>query len=147
VLIRWTWFLRVYADSFLCTAWAWPNLWRRLWIWAPLLVVLVSTAWGFFVHANLRWRFGPLEWLVATPAFHHWHHTYEQPHNKNYSSMLPWMDRVFGTYHMPKALWPGQYGIEEPMDPVWRGSCCNRYDPLKVNPVERMKSCKLKRAA
>jgi sterol desaturase/sphingolipid hydroxylase (fatty acid hydroxylase superfamily) len=83
---------------------------------APLLVVLVSTAWGFFVHANLRWRFGPLEWLVATPAFHHWHHTYEQPHNKNYSSMLPWMDRVFGTYHMPKSLWPGRYGIEEPME-------------------------------
>jgi hypothetical protein len=31
--------------------------------------------------------------------------------------------------------------------PAWRGSYCNRCDPLKVNPVERMKSCKLKRAA
>ncbi|HEY2131451.1 MAG TPA: sterol desaturase family protein [Acetobacteraceae bacterium] len=40
----------------------------------PLLIVLVGPAWGFFVHANLRWRFGWFEWLIATPAFHHWHH-------------------------------------------------------------------------
>lgn len=29
---------------------------------------------GFFIHANVRWRLGPLERLIATPAFHHWHH-------------------------------------------------------------------------
>ena len=39
------------------------------------LLLVVSIAWGFFIHANLRWRLGPLEWLLATPAFHHWHHT------------------------------------------------------------------------
>src|SRR5579862_6437323 len=49
----------------------------------PLLVILTGTFWGFFVHANLKWRFGPLEWLVATPAFHHWHHTYDAPLNRN----------------------------------------------------------------
>src|ERR1035438_5071810 len=27
----------------------------------PLLVVLLGTVWGFFIHANLNWRFGPLE--------------------------------------------------------------------------------------
>jgi sterol desaturase/sphingolipid hydroxylase (fatty acid hydroxylase superfamily) len=36
---------------------------------APVLLLLIGTVWGFFIHANLRWRFGPLEWLVATPAF------------------------------------------------------------------------------
>ncbi|MEJ2794228.1 hypothetical protein WAE56_12505 [Iodobacter sp. LRB] len=25
----------------------------------------------------MRWRFGPLEWLIATPAFRHWHHANE----------------------------------------------------------------------
>ena len=39
---------------------------------ATLLMLLV-TFWGFFMHANVRWRFGPLEWLIATPAFHLWH--------------------------------------------------------------------------
>jgi len=83
----------------------------------PLLVVLTGTLWGFFIHSNLNWRFGPLEWLIATPAFHHWHHTYAEPLNKNYSSMLPWVDRIFRTYHMPKAQWPERYGIEAEIAP------------------------------
>ncbi len=58
----------------------------------PILVIFVSVGWGFFIHANLRWRFGPLEWLVATPAFHHWHHTKRGPINRNFSANLPWLD-------------------------------------------------------
>ena len=27
-----------------------------------------------FIHANVRFRFKPIEWLVVTPRFHHWHH-------------------------------------------------------------------------
>jgi sterol desaturase/sphingolipid hydroxylase (fatty acid hydroxylase superfamily) len=76
-------------------------------------VVLVGTMWGFFIHANLRWRFGPLEWLVSTPAFHHWHHTHDEHFNHNYSTMLPWMDMIFGTYHMPPDQWPPSYGIND----------------------------------
>ncbi|MFZ4508966.1 MAG: sterol desaturase family protein, partial [Fimbriimonas sp.] len=78
----------------------------------PIVVTLVGTMWSFFVHANLRWSFGPLEWLVATPKFHHWHHTKTGPINRNYSSTLPWLDRIFGTHHLPKE-WPEAYGIEE----------------------------------
>ena len=77
-----------------------------------ILVSLIGTVWGFFIHANLRWRFGPLEWLVSTPAFHHWHHTRTGPLNRNYSSTLPWMDRIFGTYHLPRESWPEAYGIK-----------------------------------
>ncbi len=82
----------------------------------PLLVLLIGASWGFFVHANLRWRFGPLEWLIATPAFHHWHHTNDGPAyiNKNYSPMLPWIDRVFGTLYLPKNQ-PTRYGIDQPL--------------------------------
>ncbi|MBX9582807.1 MAG: sterol desaturase family protein [Gemmataceae bacterium] len=76
----------------------------------PVLVVVLGTVWGFFIHANLRWRFGPLEWLVTTPAFHHWHHTKSGPINHNYASTLPWLDRLFGTHHLP-AEFPADYGI------------------------------------
>jgi sterol desaturase/sphingolipid hydroxylase (fatty acid hydroxylase superfamily) len=82
----------------------------------PLLVMLVGMMWGFFVHANLRWRFGWLEFLISTPAFHHWHHTKEDHINKNYASMLPFMDRLFGTWYMPKRQWPVQYGISPQLD-------------------------------
>jgi sterol desaturase/sphingolipid hydroxylase (fatty acid hydroxylase superfamily) len=84
---------------------------------APVLVLLVGTAWGFFIHANLRWRFGWLEVLLATPAFHHWHHTNDEHINNNYASMLPFMDKLFGTWYLPKKLWPPRYGIDAPMAP------------------------------
>jgi sterol desaturase/sphingolipid hydroxylase (fatty acid hydroxylase superfamily) len=77
----------------------------------PILVGLFGMTWGFFIHANLGWRFGPLEWLISTPAFHHWHHTRSGPINRNYASMLPWLDRIFGTLHLPNE-WPADYGIK-----------------------------------
>lgn len=86
---------------------------------APVLLLLIGTVWGFFIHANLRWRFGPLEWLVATPAFHHWHHSKFEHINRNYASTLPVLDRLFGTYHLPPE-WPASCGIEAPM-PVGLG--------------------------
>jgi sterol desaturase/sphingolipid hydroxylase (fatty acid hydroxylase superfamily) len=78
----------------------------------PVLATLITTAWGFFIHANLRFRFGFLESIISTPAFHHWHHTLSGPINHNYSSTLPWLDRLFGTFHLP-SQWPTAYGTEE----------------------------------
>ncbi len=83
----------------------------------PVLVVLIGTVWGFFIHSNLRLRMGPLEHLIASPAFHHWHHTNDDPSlfNKNYASMMPVWDRVFGTLHLPGDRHPQRYGIDEPL--------------------------------
>jgi sterol desaturase/sphingolipid hydroxylase (fatty acid hydroxylase superfamily) len=87
----------------------------------PMLVMLIGTAWGFFVHSNLRWRFGWLEWLIATPHFHHWHHTNDDHVNRNYASMLPIMDKIFGTAYLPPRKWPPLYGIRGPMSPTLLG--------------------------
>jgi sterol desaturase/sphingolipid hydroxylase (fatty acid hydroxylase superfamily) len=76
------------------------------------VLVLIMTIWGFFIHANVRWRLGPLEWLIATPGFHHWHHTLGEQRDCNYSPTLPWIDRIFGTYHLPRNQWPAAYGID-----------------------------------
>jgi membrane protein YqaA with SNARE-associated domain len=32
---------------------------------------------GLFLHANVRWHLRPLQRVVATPDFHHWHHANE----------------------------------------------------------------------
>jgi sterol desaturase/sphingolipid hydroxylase (fatty acid hydroxylase superfamily) len=77
----------------------------------PVFVILVGMVWGSFIHANLRWRFGPLEWLISTPGFHHWHHTKSGPINRNYASTLPWLDWIFGTLYLPSREWPAAYGI------------------------------------
>jgi sterol desaturase/sphingolipid hydroxylase (fatty acid hydroxylase superfamily) len=68
------------------------------------------------IHANARGRFGWLEWVFATPAFHHWHHANEGPEsaNKNFAGSLPFTDWIFGTLHLPKPM-PHHYGIDESM--------------------------------
>lgn len=76
------------------------------------LLVLLLTLWGFLIHANLRWRLGPLEWVISTPAFHHWHHTLAEPRDRNFASMLPCIDWIFGTYYLPRNQWPEAYGVE-----------------------------------
>lgn len=80
----------------------------------PLLVIFVGTLWGFFIHANLRWRFGWVEHVVATPAFHHWHHTRRNHIDRNFAAMLPFVDRLFGTYYVPRE-WPADYGTDTPV--------------------------------
>lgn len=71
---------------------------------------------ALFVHANLRFRFGPLRWLFSTPEFHHWHHAADQKaYNKNYAGQLPVLDLLFGTLYMPKNQMPAEYGIKDPV--------------------------------
>jgi sterol desaturase/sphingolipid hydroxylase (fatty acid hydroxylase superfamily) len=79
------------------------------------LVALVTVMWGFFVHANVRWRFGWLEWIVATPAFHRWHHVVGEHQDMNYAAMLPVFDYMFGTLHLPPREMPKRYGCDTPM--------------------------------
>ncbi len=85
----------------------------------PVLALIASqlfgVVWSFFIHANVRWRFGPFEHLLATPAFHHWHHTNDKVfRDRNFASTLPILDRLFGTLHLPRE-WPEVYGIDAPM--------------------------------
>jgi lathosterol oxidase len=64
------------------------------------------------IHANLRFGFGPLRWLFVTPQFHHWHHAAQADAlDKNFAVHLPWLDALFGTFHLPGRLWPETYGL------------------------------------
>ena len=73
-----------------------------------------------FVHSNLRIKFGFVTHLIATPRFHHWHHGIDREAiNVNYAVHFPILDRLFGTYHLPKDEWPTGYGIAG--HPVPRG--------------------------
>ena len=65
-----------------------------------------------FIHANLRINFGVLNYIIATPKFHHWHHGLEEEAiDVNFAIHFPVIDMVFGTFHMPKNRWPEGYGI------------------------------------
>ena len=74
--------------------------------WVPLLVF-----YGVFVHANLAWDFGPLRWVIVTPAFHRWHHAESTNEGCNFAGMFPVWDLLFGTFHLPVGEMPPAYGI------------------------------------
>ncbi|WP_339360815.1 sterol desaturase family protein [Iodobacter fluviatilis] len=84
----------------------WPLAWWLFLCSHYCLPVSRNTSNQCDWHANVRWRFGPLEWLIATPAFHHWHHANEAEGQRdhNYAAMFPLIDLVFSTLHRPPAM-------------------------------------------
>ncbi len=111
----------LYATGLASTVGANPGL-------VPTLVLIIGMLWSFFIHANLRWRLGPLEEVISSPAFHHWHHTRDDHRDHNYSSMLPFMDRVFGTFYLP-SHWPAAYGTDTPVSDSLGGQLIDPFSP------------------
>jgi sterol desaturase/sphingolipid hydroxylase (fatty acid hydroxylase superfamily) len=81
------------------------------------VLAIVQIVTGLFLHANVRWRWRPLQRVVATPEFHHWHHSSEADAlNTNFSAFLPIWDLLFGTYFMPGGgRRPEVYGTTTPV--------------------------------
>lgn len=75
------------------------------------------------IHANMNVNFGPLRYILATPQFHHWHHSKDPEYmDANYAVHLPIIDMILGTYKCPKGQWPKEYGIVsgEPPKSFWK---------------------------
>jgi lathosterol oxidase len=80
---------------------------------AIVAYVIVVVFQATFIHANVRWAFRPLRSLIATPCFHHWHHSAERVAlDKNFAVHTPIWDRLFGTYYLPDR-WPERYGLAD----------------------------------
>lgn len=73
-----------------------------------------TTVYAITLHANLNWTYGPLRYLIASPAFHRWHHSSEAAgQDRNFAGFLPVWDLVFGTFYMPKGRRPKTFGVTE----------------------------------
>ncbi|HEX4821017.1 MAG TPA: sterol desaturase family protein [Acidimicrobiales bacterium] len=87
---------------------------------SPPVVVsafVLRRAQGLFVHANLRVQLPGLRWVIATPGFHHWHHSADPAHHdRNFAGQCPIVDWLFGTLHMPAGEWPQAYGLASGSD-------------------------------
>jgi sterol desaturase/sphingolipid hydroxylase (fatty acid hydroxylase superfamily) len=80
---------------------------------ALLMYGVIVTLQATFIHANVRFTFGPLRYWVVTPQFHHWHHSDQaEAIDKNFAVHLPIWDWLFGSYYLPGERWPESYGIE-----------------------------------
>jgi len=86
------------------------------------LYVAFAAFQAVYVHANVNIPTGPLKFILATPQYHHWHHSSQAPAiDTNYSVHTPLFDRLFGTYHMPKKHWPSDYGTVKPLPKSFLG--------------------------
>jgi sterol desaturase/sphingolipid hydroxylase (fatty acid hydroxylase superfamily) len=77
------------------------------------LYIIVAGFQSVMTHANVRLDFGPLRYVFTSPRYHHWHHSSDdEAIDKNYAMHFPWIDLLFGTYHMPPEprRWPHRYG-------------------------------------
>lgn len=78
---------------------------------ALMIYVFLVAAQATFIHANVRWTFRPLQRWIATPAFHHWHHSADREAlDKNFAVHTPIWEILFGTYYLPDR-WPSSYGL------------------------------------
>ena len=65
-----------------------------------------------FSHTDFRPRAVWLEPYFVTPRYHHWHHAADaEAVDVNFAIHFPLIDRLFGTFHFPKDLWPKRYGL------------------------------------
>jgi sterol desaturase/sphingolipid hydroxylase (fatty acid hydroxylase superfamily) len=64
---------------------------------ALMAYVFLVAVQATFIHANVRWQFRAVRRMVATPAFHHWHHSADSAAvDKNFSVHTPVWDILFG---------------------------------------------------
>jgi len=65
-----------------------------------------------FCHTDFRPDAHGLERYIVTVRYHHWHHAADKEAvNVNFAIHFPFLDRLFGTHHLPKDAWPQRYGL------------------------------------
>jgi sterol desaturase/sphingolipid hydroxylase (fatty acid hydroxylase superfamily) len=61
------------------------------------------------LHANVAWDFGPLRFVLASPAWHRLHHSPEGE-GHNFGGVLSVFDVLFGTFRDPRVIRPSEFG-------------------------------------
>lgn len=75
---------------------------------AATLYYALLSPWSMVQHAALPWpAVGGARWVLATPAVHRVHHARHLPEtDTNFGAVLSVWDRLFGTWHPPRAPLP-----------------------------------------
>jgi len=100
------------------------------------IYILFMAIHAVLIHANTRINFGFLKYILATPQYHHWHHC-EDPkyYGKNFASIFPFIDRIFGTYFLPGNEWPEGTGVHEGNYP--KGYLKQMIHPFTKSPFDK----------
>jgi sterol desaturase/sphingolipid hydroxylase (fatty acid hydroxylase superfamily) len=100
-------------------------------LYTPILSCYVA-----FIHANVSWGYGALRYVIASPAFHRWHHAMDQQAwGKNYAGLFPIYDVLFGTFYLPRGQQPREFGVAGE-------TITDRFLGQMVYPFRRLRSMK-----
>jgi len=78
---------------------------------AILLFGALIAVQATLLHVRGRLSYGWLDRVIVSPKFHHWHHSSDREAlDTNYAGTFAFLDRVFGSYHLPEGRWPVRYG-------------------------------------
>lgn len=87
-------------------------------IWAIIFSNRVRHYYGYVVHADIGWRFGPLKYIFVSPFLHRWHHaTDEAARDTNFATVFSLYDWLFGTFYCPPHR-AEQLGVDGPDYPT-----------------------------
>ncbi|WP_257543117.1 sterol desaturase family protein [Sphingopyxis sp. DBS4] len=82
-------------------------------LWAVALNGIVRNAWGYFIHADLRWTLGPLGALLISPSAHRWHHVRDEAMaGTNFATIFTLWDRLHGTFQPSREPCREPTGVE-----------------------------------
>ena len=117
-------------------------------------IIVVSLLIQELVHANLRWDWGPLRYIVNSPRLHAWHHAVEMhgATGQNFAINLTLWDWLFGTVYWPRdGRAPAELGFDgmkQYPTGVWgrlwspfmrRSRAATDPEILSANPIEAQK--------
>lgn len=97
--------------------------------------ILFIAIHAVLIHDNTRINFGFLKYIITTPQYHHWHHCEEPEHyGNNFAVVFPFIDKIFGTYHLPGKEWPKGTGLIDATFP--KGFVKQLFFPFTKNPFK-----------
>ncbi len=91
---------------------------------APVLIT-VYVCLGTLPHTNVNWSYGPLGWVLVSPAYHRLHHSAERQ-GVNLGVVLTVWDHLAGIAQRPR---PGR---SRPAPPAWPAVRCPWSRPAHV---------------
>ena len=82
---------------------------------------LVRHYYGYLIHADLPWTFGPLGKIFVSPAMHRWHHAADvAAFDTNYATVFSIFDQAFKTFRVP-GICTVKLGVTDKMAPTLVG--------------------------
>lgn len=86
--------------------------------WAIAAAAVLYHWHSLLLHSNLQLPLGPIRLFIASPEFHHWHHSnHSEACDKNFSAQLPLWDFMFKTAYLPTGKKPSRYGVDDAVPP------------------------------